>query len=249
MTRWWGTVAIAVVLSVLGACGFADDNYQNAQAELDRSRPVLTVKATTTTAAPLPTLAPEPVRKVPVRRATPEEVAANRAAEAQARRDAAVARSGRGRAGTARRPFRPGPGTTAPATIITITTTTTAPLSPLCFNVRALQVTGGRIVMSRDLPPEAYRQVVADTSATFRRMVALMPADKRALGDEVAAAFADVETRAQAAASTAEIRSEVQSFMRAQGRRITGVLNLASLLCPQVISSGQNQAETIVIDG
>lgn len=261
MARWWGTVALAVALSVLGACGFADDNYQAAQAELDNSRPVLTVKATTTSAAPLPTLTPEQIRKVPVRRATPEEVASNLAAEAQARADEAQARldAAAGRSGSrsgsrsgrtvGRRPFRPGPGTTAPATITTITTTTTAPLSPLCFNVRTLQVTGGRIVMSRDLAPAAYRQVVADTSASFRRMVALMPADQRGVGEQVGAAFSDVENRAAAAGSTAEIRAAVQSFMRSEGRRITEVLKIASFLCPQVISSGVDQAETIVIDG
>lgn len=59
-------LVLAVVVALVASCGWADDNYTNAQAQLDRSNPNVTVNETTTTGKPFTTIPRDKVEAIPV---------------------------------------------------------------------------------------------------------------------------------------------------------------------------------------
>ncbi len=239
MPRHRGVLAAVLLLLCVGAsaCGFADDNYTDAQAALDRSNPDLTVPATVTTMKPFQTLpGAETGESIPVELATPEQRAA---AIAQAQQQAEDRRAGR----VPGRPGAPGPGaaTTAPPA----PTTTTIPVTPACTASRRLQVVGNMVVLS---PPDSLasqRDAVSALSGVWREVQAAVPPVNRPLVDGVVLAYLAVEQRALTATTSAQLRAELTGFLGTQSREITKVLTVLTSLCPQVIDTGQDQAESI----
>jgi hypothetical protein len=225
-----------LLLAALPACGFADDNYENAQSELNRSRPDLTVPATVTTMQPFQTIPGEATGgSIPVELATPAQRAAA-LAEAQQRADDRKAgrTSTSGSAGGT--PTAAGP------------TTTTVPDTPACRASRQLQVVGGMVVLSPKDSLTAYRESISALGGVWRQVQQAVPADNRPLVDGVVGAYVAVELRAGAATATSEVRAELTGFLQSQSKQITKVLTVLTSLCPQVIDSGQDQAETIKLD-
>lgn len=228
-----------LLLAALPACGFADDNYENAQAALDRSRPNLTVPATVTTMAPFQTIPGDDTSgTIPVELATPEQRAA---ALAEAQQRAEDRKAGR-TPGSAAGPFAspaPSPPPAAPTS-----TTTTVPDTPGCRAIRSLQETGVLLVSSKGAAPSDYRVAIASTASSFRTLAPLLPPAQRNVAAVVVAAFAPVEERAATATTTAAMRADVQSFLAAQGKNVTTVLKGGSFVCPQLLDSNLDQAET-----
>lgn len=246
MSRYRGVLAAVplLLLAALPACGFADDNYENAQAALDRSRPDLTVPATVTTMAPFQTIPGDDTSgSIPVELATPEQRAAalaeaqQRAEDRKAGRKPGTTGSAGGASGGAVRP----PTTVAP-------TTTTVPDSPACNASRQLQVVGGMVVLSPKDSLPAYRESIAALGGVWRQVQLAVPAANRPLVDGVVGAYVQVEQRAFVATTTSQVRAELTGFLETQSKQITKVLTVLTSLCPQVIDTGQDQAETIQLD-
>ena len=82
----------------------------------------------------------------------------------------------------------------------------------------------------------------------WRQVQQAVPADNRPLVDGVVGAYVAVELRAGAATTTSEVRAELTGFLQSQSTEISKVLTVLTSLCPQVIDSGQDQAETIKLD-
>ena len=241
MSRHRGVLAALslLLLAALSACGFADDNYENAQSELDRSKPDLTVPASVTTMQPFQTIPGEATGgSIPVELATPAQRAAA-LAEAQQRADDRKA----GRTSTSGRP-----GTSGGTPRATGPTTTTVPDTPACRVSRQLQVVGGMVVLSPKDSLTAYRESISALGGVWRQVQQAVPADNRPLVDGVVGAYVAVELRAGAATTTSEVRAELTGFLQSQSTEITKVLTVLTSLCPQVIDSGQDQAETIKLD-
>lgn len=234
-----GVVAAAAVLLVasLSACGFADDNYTNAEKALENSRPNLTVPASVTTMAPFQTLpGDETGGSLPVELATPEQRAA---AVAEAQQRAEDRKAGRV-------PGRPGaPGAGVPSTASTAPTTTTVPVTPACTASRRLQVVGNMLVLSPRDSLASQRDAVAALAGVWREVQAAVPPANRPLVDGVVLAYLEIEQRALTATTSAQLRGELTGFLRSQSREITKVLTVLTSLCPQVIDTGQDQAESI----
>ena len=235
-----GVVAAAAVLLVasLSACGFADDNYTNAEKALQNSRPDLTVPASVTTMAPFQTLpGDETGGTLPVELATPEQRAA---AIAEAQQRAEERRTGvvpaQGGAPGTRRPTPAAP---------TTTTTSTIPDTPQCRAALAVQTSGSLLVLSKNAGVAEVRTAVAQVANSFRSLAQLVPPEQRTVGLAVAAAFLPVEQRAATATSSRAIRTDVQQFLAAQSKNVTVVLKAASVICPQVITENTDQAEKI----
>ena len=240
-----GVLAAVVLLLVAAvpACGFADDNYDNAQRALDRSTPDLTVPETVTTLKPYQTIPGDVTSEsIPVELATPEQRAAA-LVEAQQRIDDRKAGRTPGAGAT-----RPGSGGTAPGLPAT-TTTTTVPDTPACRASRSVQETGVLLVTATNASPADYRASVFAVGSSFRALVPLLPPEQRNVATVVAAAFAPVESRALAATSTSAMKAEVRTFLAAQSRNVTTVLKAAAVLCPQAITDNLDQAEKVTIDG
>jgi hypothetical protein len=233
-----------LLLAAVPACGFADDNYDNAQAALDRSKPDLTVPETVTTMAPYQTIPGDDTSgSIPVELATPAQRAAA-LAEAQQRADDRKAGrvSGSGTAGGTAGGAAGGTPTAAGPT------TTTVPDTPACRASRQLQVVGGMVVLSPKDSLTAYRESISALGGVWRQVQQAVPADNRPLVDGVVGAYVAVEVRAGAATTTSEVRAELTGFLQSQSKQITKVLTVLTSLCPEVIDSGQDQAETIKLD-
>ena len=238
MSRHRGVLAALslLLLAALSACGFADDNYENAQSELDRSKPDLTVPASVTTMQPFQTIPGEATGgSIPVELATPAQRAAA-LAEAQQRADDRKA----GRTSTS--------GSAGGTPTAVGPTTTTVPDTPACRASRQLQVVGGMVVLSPKDSLTAYRESISALGGVWRQVQQAVPADNRPLVDGVVGAYVAVELRAGAATTTSEVRAELTGFLQSQSTEITKVLTVLTSLCPQVIDSGQDQAETIKLD-
>lgn len=239
MSRYRGVLAAVslLLLAALPACGFADDNYENAQSELDRSRPNLTVPATVTTMAPFQTIPGDDTSgSIPVELATPAQRAAA-LAEAQQRAEDRKAGRKPGTTGSAGgTPTSAGP------------TTTTVPDTPACNASRQLQVVGGMVVLSPKDSLPAYRESISALGGVWRQVQLAVPSANRPLVDGVLGAYVQVEQRAVAATTTSQVRAELTEFLQAQSKQITKVLTVLTSLCPQVIDTGQDQAETIQLD-
>ena len=244
MLRHRGVLAAVslLLLSSLAACGFADDNYDNAQDALNRSRPNLTVPASVTTMKPFQTLPGEATGdSIPVELATPEQRAAA-LAEAQQRiddRKAGRLPGSSSRPGTAGGPAATGGG------VPTTTTTTTVPDTPACRATRSLQETGVLLVTSKGASPSDYRAAIAAAATAFRILAPLLPAEQRNVATVVAAAFAPVEERAATAGTTSEMRADVRQFLAVQGKNVTTVLKGGSFVCPQLLDNNLDQAEKV----
>lgn len=234
-----------LLLAALPACGFADDNYENAQAALDRSRPDLTVPATVTTMAPFQTIPGDDTSgSIPVELATPEQRAAALAEAQQRAEDRKAGRTGTTGSGSA---GGASGGTARPPTTVA-PTTTTVPDSPACRASRQLQVVGGMVVLSPKDSLPAYRDSISALGGVWRQVQLAVPPANRPLVDGVLGAYVQVEQRASAATTTSQVRAELTGFLQAQSKQITKVLTVLTSLCPQVIDTGQDQAETIQLD-
>lgn len=243
-----GVLAAVVLLLVAAvpACGFADDNYDNAQRALDRSRPDLTVPETVTTMKPFQTIPGDATSSdsIPVELATPEQRAA---AIAQATQRAEARKAG-GKGAAA------GGGTpsgTAPAVPVATpaTTTTTVPDTPACRASRSLQETGVLLMAATNASPADYRSALRAVGSSFRALSTLLPAEQRAVALKVAAAYLPVENRALLATTTSQMKADVRAFLAVESKDVTTVLKAASVLCPQVITENTDQAEKVKIDG
>jgi len=227
-----------LLLAAVPACGFADDNYENAQAALDRSKPNLTVPETVTTMKPYQTIPGDDTSgSIPVELATPAQRAAA-LAEAQQRADDR-------KAGRPTSPTSASGGATSPGGAPTGATTTTVPDTAACRATRALQETGVLLVTSKGASPADYRAAIAAAATSFRALAPLLPGEQRNVATVVAAAFAPVEERAAASTSTAAMRADVRAFLAAQGKNVTTVLKGGSVVCPQVLDDNLDQAETV----
>ena len=226
-----------LLLAAVPACGFADDNYDNAQAALDRSKPDLTVPETVTTMAPYQTIPGDDTSgSIPVELATPAQRAAA-LAEAQQRADDRKAGrvSGSGTAG----------GTAGGAAGGTAPTTTTLPTSAVCNSSRKLQEVGTLLLMSPKVALPAYRESLSALARTWQDVLTVLPPANRPLAEPVVAAFLDVEAKSVTATSVDEVVKNLTFFLRSQSKQITKVLTVLTSLCPEVIDSGQEQAESV----
>ena len=255
-----------LLLAALPACGYADDNYENAQNALDRSKPNLTVPETVTTMKPFQTLPGEATAdSIPVELATPEQRAAA-LAEAQRRiddrkagRTGAAAGGTTGTGGTGTGTGAAGTGATTSggsaaggrggATTPSGTTSTTLPDSPSCNASRQLQVVGGMVVLAPKDSLPAYRDSITALAGVWRQIQLAVPAANRPLVDGVVVAYLNVQQKALFATTTAQVRAELMTFLQSQSKQITKVLTVLTSLCPQVITAGQDQAETINLNG
>jgi hypothetical protein len=226
-----------LLLTALSACGFADDNYENAQSELNRSKPDLTVPATVTTMKPFQTIPGEASGgSIPVELATPAQRAAA-LAEAQQRADDRKAgrvpgsvAAGGAVGGAAPRP---------------VPTTTTVPDTSACNSSRKLQEVGTLLLLAPKASLPAYRDSVAALARTWQDVLAVLPPANRPLAEPVVAAFLDVQARSVTATSVDEVVGNLSFFLQSQSKQITKVLTVLTSLCPEVIDSGQDQAESV----
>ena len=235
MSRHRGVLAALslLLLAAMTACGFADDNYENAQSELDRSKPDLTVPASVTTMQPFQTIPGEATGgSIPVELATPAQRAAA-LAEAQQRADDR-------KAGRVSGSVTAGGGTGGRAP-----TTTTVPTSPACSSSRKLQEVGTLLLMAPKTALPAYRDSVAALARTWQDVLAVLPPANRPLAEPVVAAFVDVQARSVTATSVDEVVGSLSLFLQSQSKQITKVLTVLTSLCPEVIDSGQDQAESV----
>jgi hypothetical protein len=222
-----------LLLAAVPACGFADDNYDNAQAALDRSKPDLTVPETVTTMAPYQTIPGDDTSgSIPVELATPAQRAAA-LAEAQQRADDRKA----GRVS--------GSVTAGGGALGTAPTTTTVPTSAACNSSRKLQEVGTLLLMSPKVALPAYRESLSALARTWQDVLTVLPPANRPLAEPVVAAFLDVEAKSVTATSVDEVVKNLTFFLRSQSKQITKVLTVLTSLCPEVIDSGQDQAESV----
>jgi len=264
-------VAVALLGTTAG-CGFADDNYQAAQKELDNSKTELTVPGSTSTVKPFEVLPASPASSIPVRRATPAEVAAGQVGAGPAPTSPGPAGSsgsgtpkpgsvspaggtsqaGATPGGTTQAGATPGGTTQAGATqggtypaTITTTTTTTVPLSSFCLAARKLQEAGTLVVMGSRSTPAQYRTAIAGVGGALRRLAAGFPANRRPVAQGVATAYAGLEASVKNLTTTTEMIRAAQGFMASNGKQVTSVMRISGELCPVIIDGGYDQAETL----
>lgn len=250
-------MAVALLGTTAG-CGFADDNYQAAQKELENSKTELTVPGSTSTVKPFEVLPASPASSIPVRRATPAEVAAGQVGAGPAPTSPGPA--GSSGAGTP----KPGlvspaggttpagatqggttPGGTTPRGTYPATTTTTVPLSPFCLAARKLQETGTLVVLGSRSTPAQYRTAIAGVGGALRRLAAGFPANRRPVAQDVATAYAGLEASVKNLTTTTEMVRAAQGFMASNGKQVTSVMRISGELCPAIIDGGYDQAETL----
>ncbi|MFM7068745.1 MAG: hypothetical protein ACKOYM_04715 [Actinomycetes bacterium] len=247
MSRWWGSLVVAAVLCAAAGCGWADDNYQNAEARLQRSSPNLTVDATTTTLAAPTTMPGDRTRKIPVRRATPGQIAAAR--DRAARERAASAPSTivlpDGRVVTV--PRRPGtyPTTTAePRDIGPGPYPTPDDLSPLCRALYDLTSTAFKIRRDEKAPLSQYRLYTLLSLDRFTDMARLVPAEASATAVTLISKSDALRSQVQAATTPLRIYELMTRFVFVNGAEINRVLAAVAKECPTLFPKGFNPEET-----
>ena len=238
---WRAYTTAALLLVAAAGCGFADDNYEKAQAELDRSSPNLTVKQPVTTAAPFDTLPKVPVSEIPLRPATPGD---GQVAPTGALGDNPT---GSTREAGASPEVATGPGSGPYGGGFGVPTT--IPLSPLCQAASSLDDLGRVMVAATDVSPSEFKAVALKTTGAFRRVVELLPADQRVAGNSLQASLSQFEAFTARPASTGEMRTYWRQLIQLEGPAITSVLKDVSYLCPQLpgIAGGANQVGAVVI--
>lgn len=226
MPRNWRVVtALAVLAGSLTACGFADDNYTNAEKALQNSRPNLTVPATVTTMKPFETIpGSRTTDSIPVKVASPEEVAAARARA-----------SGAATPGSAS-----GAGALRPAPV----TTTTQPDTPLCRSAQSLQEVGELLTSARGAAPADFPVVVATALRALDEVVSQLRKDLVPGWAEVRQTIAVWQGSLTTIDTVAEMRRSLQDFLRTVGPQVTKTLQVVSLYCPQQFD-GSQRAEDI----